>query len=145
MRTRIAGLFAVAVLSFAYSQAGENDERSPAAAKPDLVAIKFHADWCASCRRMGTLFEDLTTVSENQPVLFTRLDLTDRSSRTQARYLMTMLGLGDVWEQTGAGEKTGFIVLVDADTKQVVGQLSADQDLKQMKAALQETLSKTQS
>lgn len=104
--------------------------------KASIVALKFHADWCSSCRRMGTVFEDLATVAEDEPVLFSRLDLSDRSTRKQARYLMTMLRLEEVWNQGGAGKKTGFILLVDASTGKVLGKLTDDDDLKQMKAAL---------
>tara|TARA_E500000331_G_C17267879_1_gene717890 strand:+ start:2873 stop:3037 length:165 start_codon:yes stop_codon:yes gene_type:complete len=26
---------------------------------PELIAIKFHADWCGSCKLMGSTFEEL--------------------------------------------------------------------------------------
>lgn len=90
------------------------------------------------------MFEGLATVAEDEPVLFVRLDLTDRSSRREAHYLMTMLNLQSVWEQAGAGNKTGFILLIDADDRQVSGQLTADQDLKQMKTALLDAVAKSQ-
>lgn len=123
---------------------GTADGADPAAVvRPEVIAIKLHADWCASCRRMGSVFEDLATVAEDEPVLFARLDLTDRSSRKQAEYLMSMMNLQDAWKQAGAGEKTGVILLVDADNRQVLGQLTADQDLKQMKAALLDVVAKT--
>jgi hypothetical protein len=87
---------------------------------------------------MGTIFEDLAIVAEEEPVLFAELDLTDRRTRKQAEYLMSLLDLDQVWDQAGSGAKTGFILLVDAESRQPIGQLSADQDLKQMKAAMLE-------
>jgi len=150
MRLLTLGFFAVVILSLLKVQpATAQSETRPLstaqqATSPEVIAIKFHADWCGSCRRMGSVFEDLATVAEDQPVLFTQLDLTDRSSRKQAEYLMSLLKLGQIWEEAGAGEKTGFILLVDADNHEVLGQLTADQDLKQMKAALADTVTKAQ-
>jgi thiol-disulfide isomerase/thioredoxin len=143
MRSLLSGLFFMGILSLVTIASAQNaDKRIETNGKPDVIAIKFHADWCGTCRRMGSVFEDLTTVAEEEPVLFTRLDLTDSSSRKQARYLMTTLGLNEVWQASGAGEKTGFILLVDAGSKKVVGRLTAEQDLKQMKANLLDVVAK---
>ncbi|MEX2307155.1 MAG: thioredoxin domain-containing protein [Pirellulales bacterium] len=142
MRAFVVGLLTLGLLTVIHMPTAGADEQAKASGKPQIVAVKFHADWCGSCRRMGSVFEDLAIVSEDEPVLFARLDLTDRRSRKQAAYLMTMLGLQEAWEGAGAGQKTGFILLIDPATKQPVGQLTADQDVKQMKAALLDVLSK---
>lgn len=128
----IASLMLLVIITTARAQ----EQSEPASDKPEVIALKFHADWCATCRRMGTIFEDLAVVAEEEPVMFAELDLTDRRTRQQAEYLMSLLDLDQVWNQAGSGTKTGFILLVDAENRQPVGQLSADQDLKQMKAAV---------
>lgn len=119
-------------------------QEQPQTDKPEVIALKFHADWCATCRRMGPIFEDLATVTEEEPVLFTELDLTDRSTRKQAEYLLSLLNLEPVWKQAGAGEKTGFILLVDVDSRQPLARLTADQNLKQMKAAVLKAVTQTE-
>lgn len=145
MRILVLGLFAVFILSALNIQSVLSESDTPTQGNrkpkqgnrnPSVIAIKFHADWCGSCRRMGSVFEDLTTVTEEEPVLFVRLDLTDRSSRKQAQYLMSMLNLQHVWEQFGTGQKTGFILLVDVDSRRALEKLTAGHDLKQMKAVL---------
>lgn len=144
MRSLLAGLFLVGVVSLVASASAQNvATRLKTDDQPQVIAIKFHADWCGTCRRMGTVFEDLATVAEDEPVLFTELDLTDRSSRKQASYLMNTLGLSQIWQEAGAGERTGFILLVDAGNKKVAGTLTADQDLKQMKAGLLDVVANT--
>lgn len=135
---------AIAVLIIVVPTVAWANEADADAKEPQLVAIKLHADWCGSCRRMGPVFEDLGTVMEEAPVLFVHLDLTDRASRKQAAYLMEMMGLSEVWHQYDSGKKTGLIVVVDADTKKPVTHLTADQTLKQMKAALEESLQQSQ-
>ncbi|MEX0642467.1 MAG: thioredoxin domain-containing protein [Pirellulales bacterium] len=132
------GLLPPVQLSIAHA-----DKQSSSSNTPEIVAVKFHADWCGSCRRMGTAFEDLSVVSENKPVLFTTLDLTDNRTRKQAAYLMSMLRFQEAWKECGAGQKTGFVLLIDPATQQPIGRLTADQDLKQMKAAFQEAVAKT--
>jgi len=132
-----------AALAVASSAEAADSAAASSPESPRLVAIKLHADWCGSCRKMGSVFEDLGTVMEDSPVLFVRLDLTDGASRSQAAYLMEMMGLGGVWRRYDSGKKTGLIAVVDTDTKKTVAALNADQNLKQMKAVLQETLEKT--
>lgn len=111
---------------------GVEIERAPAPAPPQLVAVKFHADWCRLCQRMGTIFDDLADRLDGQPVLFVEVDITNETTRRQSAYLAAGLGLDEVWQ--AHGRAAGFILLVDAQTKQVVGRLNADLSLDQMAA-----------
>ncbi len=142
MPVYLKAIFILGLLSLLYCPAALAEEAADSANMPRVVAVKFHADWCGSCRRMGTVFEDLAVVSENEPVLFATLDLTDNRTRKQAEYLMSMLGFQEAWNDGGAGQKTGFILLIDPTTQKPIGRLTADQDLKQMKAAVQEAVAK---
>ena len=102
---------------------------STAPASPETLAVKFHADWCGSCKRMGPVFEDLRNKYDGQPVLFVELDLTNGTTRAQAEYLATALGFGEVY---AANQGTGFILLLDATSRQTLAKLTADQDIKAM-------------
>lgn len=100
---------------------------------PDIVAVKFHADWCGSCKRMGTVFEDLRNKYDGKPVLFVELDLTNGTTRTQAEFLAAALGFGDVYAQN---QGTGFILLLDGKSRQQLAKLTADQNIKAMGAEI---------
>ena len=104
-----------------------------APSSPDVVAVKFHADWCGSCKRMGTVFEDLRNKYDGKPVLFVELDLTNGTTRTQAEYLAAALGFGDVYAQN---QGTGFILLLDGKSGQQLAKLTADQNIKAMGAEI---------
>ena len=104
-----------------------------APASPDLLAVKFHADWCGSCKKMGTVFEDLRNKYDGKSVLFVTLDLTNGTTRSQAEYLASALGFGDVYAQNAG---TGFILLLDGKSRQQLAKLTADQNIKAMGAEL---------
>ncbi|MEM7048544.1 MAG: thioredoxin domain-containing protein [Acidobacteriota bacterium] len=102
-------------------------------AEPEIVAVKFHADWCGSCKKMGSLFEDLTNKYDGKSVLFVTLDLTNGTTRAQAEYLAAALGFGEAF---AAHPGTGFVLLLDGETRKPLVKLTADQNIKQMGAEL---------
>lgn len=103
-------------------------------AGPTIIAVKFHADWCGYCKAMGDVYEEMQAKFDRQPVLWITLDQTREHGRTQAEYLAYALNMKDIWSEHGG--KTGFILLVNAETGQVVEKLTHDQTLKQMGAKL---------
>jgi len=134
----VAGL----ATSFAWAhaepvQATSADDEN-VAAPPEVIALKFHADWCGSCRAMGPIFTDLGNKFDTKPVLFLELDHTSEPSRRQAEYLAAALGLQEVWEENGG--TTGFILLIDANTREVLAKLTKDQDIKVMGSQLLEAI-----
>jgi len=109
-----------------------------AARHAKVMAIKFHADWCGSCKAMGPVFEEMQAKFDQEPVLYIELDHTRQFDRRQSTYMAHSLGLDSVWEDNGG--KTGFILLVDATTKTVLQRLTHEQGLKQMGGALQDAV-----
>ncbi len=107
---------------------------------PKVIAVKFHADWCGFCKTMGPAFEELQAKFDQEPVLYVEFDQTREFNRRQSAYLANTLGLQDAWKEDGG--KTGFVLLIDANTKKVVQRLTHEQNLKQMGAALQDAVGK---
>lgn len=105
---------------------------------PRVIAAKFHADWCALCQKMGPTFEDLQAEVDEEPVLYVTFDLTDDFDRRQSQYLAHAMNVQDVWkEQAG---KTGFVLLIDCDSRQVVQTLTHDQSAADMSKAVHAAL-----
>lgn len=136
----ITVLVAMAGLAIAQSPRTTSTQRqASSAAGPKVIAIKFHADWCGSCKAMGPVFEEMQAKYDQQPVLYVRLDLTREAGRRQAQYMAHALGMGDdIWSEYGG--KTGFVLLVDGTTGEVIEKLTPDQNLKAMGAALQDAV-----
>ena len=100
---------------------------------PQIVAVKFHGDWCGSCRKMGTAFTDLQNKLDGSPILFVQLDLTNNTTKHQAVLLASTLGLSKAYTENPG---TGFVLLIDAQSKKVVKRLTADMTFKQVAAEI---------
>lgn len=126
----VSGIFAQTNLSML-----QIEESTPA-----VIAVKFHADWCGSCKAMGPVFEELQAKYDVQPVLYITLDYTHNFDRHQSKYLATTLGLEKIWADNGG--KTGFILLINGHTKEVMETLTRSHNLKQMGTILIDTVDK---
>ena len=129
-------VLAVAVLLFVV--------RRPAVANPALtgmpriVAVQFHADWCKPSREISPRVDDLRMRYGDDGVLFVEVDLTTEQTRHQAGYLMTALGLDEVWKQQNG--RTGELLLVDRIEGRVLTTLDHQDELPLMTAALDRVL-----
>ncbi|MEM7624636.1 MAG: thioredoxin family protein [Planctomycetota bacterium] len=133
MRRSMWSVLAVAlVMAATPSVLSAGESEAPAA--PELVVVKFHADWCGSCQAMGDTFENLTAKLDSEPVLFVELDQTTTADRKQAGFLMNAMDGEAVWGEYGG--KTGFILLLDPQDMAVVGKLTKDMGFKDMVKAI---------
>lgn len=106
---------------------------------PDVMVIAFHADWCPGCQALGPkLMKEVIPSLTDEPSLFVKLDQTDRNSR-QAEYMLASLGLGHLWAEYGG--KTGFALVVDTETRQVVDKLTHKQASSQMSQVVKAAIS----
>lgn len=142
MRTRFKTLLAVPAAAVLFTAIGSIGWSVPAQDPPDqpprLIAIKFHADWCGYCKAMGPVFEELQAKYDQEPVLYLEFDQTREFDRRQSAFMAHTLGLERVWDEHGG--TTGFVLLIDPESKRVLKRLGHEQNLKQMGAAIQETL-----
>lgn len=123
-----------ASLSGAHAQATDSDRAT-------VIAVKFHADWCGSCKAMGSAFSDLGDKFDSEPVLFVTFDLTNDLTTRRARLLAQALRLDKVWTQNAP--KTGFVLLVDAGRMEILDKLTKDDDFKMMGEKLLKAVSTT--
>ncbi len=116
------------------SEPRQSEAQREAARSPQVMVVALHADWCSKCQVLSPkLMNEVAPTLAKNGALFVKIDQTDKDS-TQAEYLMAALGLGDLWTEHGG--KTGYALLVDPQSKRVVGTLKADQSADAMKASI---------
>lgn len=108
-------------------------KQAAAAEAPKVIAVNFYADWCPGCKSLKPKLEEAMKDAAGQPLLTVKLDQTDKESK-QAEYMLAALDLGDLWKEHAG--KTGFVLLVDAKTKQVVKTITYKQEVKEITSAL---------
>ena len=100
-------------------------------AKPAVIAVMMHADWCGSCKSLDPKVTQAREEAklDEQDVLFVTFDLTDDTTKAQSKMMAAALGIAEVYE-SNAG-KTGFMLLVNAESgdklARVTNKLKADE------------------
>lgn len=131
MMASTAFLLTVVVLS----AFGVQDTQEPKRAElPQLIALRFHANWCGPCAKLAPSYDALKTAFQDKSVLFLTLDFTDTPERKQSEYLAGTLGLEDIWRDNSM--TTGRILIIDRESKKIVSTFSSTQQLAEMKKAL---------
>ena len=100
---------------------------------PRIIALNFYADWCPGCKALKPKLDEAMKDVTSKPLLSVKLDQTDKESK-QAEFMLSVLGLGDLWKEHAG--KTGYVLLVDATTKKVVGTIKYTQEVKDIKTTL---------
>lgn len=87
-------------------------------ARPQLILVKFHADWCPLCGQLEKPFDASASELATEDILFVRLDRTDKKTSHQSKLHMQTLGLGKYWDEYS--KKNGQMVLFNGHTGEVV-------------------------
>ena len=101
-----------------------------------VVAAMSHADWCGSCKALDPKIEAVRADNSFDGVQFLALDYTERDA--DAFYAMAAeAGI----EQTirtrfQDGVKTGFVMLIDLDTGEILAELNKDMNEADMAAVI---------
>ena len=132
MKTLKSGIFTLLGLLILAGAPTQNINAAEAGSQPKIIAVKFHADWCGTCKVMGPVFTDLRNKLDGKPVLFVELDFTNATTRHQAMLLASALGISQALKENPG---TGFILLFDKK-RQVTGKHTSCQTLKEIAAAI---------
>jgi len=133
MKKLVAVLGLFLAMSFIPSKAIAQDNNT----ETELMVVKFHADWCGSCRALGPVLTDLTNKLDGKPVLFINLDFTNNTTKHQSKLLASSLGIRSIVDHNNA---TGFLLVIDSKTKEVKAKLTKNHSVKEMAAEINSLL-----
>lgn len=124
-------LAAVTLIAFATESVNAQCGKKTASAEKSskLYALTFHADYCGACKKLKPNVMELQTKTEGESVEWVSFDFTSAESKEKSEELATELGVADLYKENQA---TGFVLLVDADSKEEVGKLTSNQSSDEM-------------
>ncbi|MGF1657097.1 MAG: hypothetical protein ACFCU3_08985 [Verrucomicrobiales bacterium] len=130
--TPLAVICALALLGINSLAAAEQ------AQKPQVIGLMLYSDTCASCQVLDPKIEAAKADFKDQALLFATLDHSNDGSKQQASLLAHALGLGELYK---AQEKaSGFMLLVNAESGEVLATLTRDMSDEDIKAAFTKAL-----
>ena len=107
------------------------------AEEPEIVAATFSAAWCAPCRILEPRLAGVIPRFADDPVKFVKLDFT-RGPHEEVEALARREGLSDVYRRFGGA--SGFTLLVDRETGEVIDMLTIDHSDRAMRAAIAQAI-----
>ncbi|MEM8770501.1 MAG: thioredoxin domain-containing protein [Pseudomonadota bacterium] len=109
--------------------------------EPEIIAATFSSAWCSSCKILEPRLRDVAPEFADSPVKFVKLDFTF-GQRGEIEDQARAEGLEDIYPQYKGA--TGFTLLVDADTGEIVDSLTINHSPKAMRAAIARALAAAQ-
>jgi hypothetical protein len=106
--------------------------------EPKIVGLMFWADTCASCKVLDPKIQAVKGEFTERPILFATFDHSNDVTKAQAAMLAAALGVGDIYK---AQEKaSGFLILVDAKTRQPIAKLTRDMSEEDIRTEINKAL-----
>lgn len=104
--------------------------------KPHTIALYFYADWCPNCQKITPKYEKVReqALLDRENILFVTMDLTDKPRIHQSILLAQALGLGDFLKQQGSA--TGYIAILNAQTKVEVSRIDSTHSIESIENML---------
>jgi len=103
-------------------------QEAQTAENPKIVAITMHADWCGTCQELNPKVENVQSDFEDEGVLFEKFDFTDDFTIKQSRLMANWIGIGDLFIESQERGATGYIILIDGETHEVIGRITNEKN-----------------
>lgn len=108
-----------------------------------VIGVKMDADWCGKCKVMNPKMDNVMPEFKGDDILFVKFNMTDDFTIQQAGKLAERMNLSTLFEENKGS--TGYMVLVNADTGEVLHTLQSDQSEEELIRDIRRTLESAQS
>lgn len=105
--------------------------------EPEVIAATFSSAWCSACKILEPRLAEIIPDFSDRPVKFVKLDFTfgergdtEQQARTE--------GLGDIYPRFKGA--TGFTLLVDSETGEIIDSLTMNHSKDAMRAAIAQSI-----
>jgi thiol-disulfide isomerase/thioredoxin len=104
---------------------------------PEIIAATFESAWCSSCKILVPRLSQVVPDFADKPVKFVSLDFTF-GQRDDIQAQAEAEGLAELYPRFKGA--TGFTLLVDADTGEILDSLTVNHSTQAMRAAIAQSL-----
>ena len=105
--------------------------------EPEIVAATFSSAWCSSCKILKPRLADVIPEFSDKPIKFVEFDFT-LGQRGEIADQAEAEGLSDIYPRFKGA--TGFTLLVDTDTGEIVDMLTINHTERAMRAAIAQSI-----
>lgn len=127
------GLVALVLIASVGGAPATADDAPAACSSQKPYVVKIHADWCASCRALESVWERIKSDLGDQATAVT-LDVSDRVAYTESQAAAERLGISEFFAQYRS--KTGTIAVLDCRSGKPVAVMNAERDFEKYRAAV---------
>ncbi|MEL7491617.1 MAG: thioredoxin domain-containing protein [Pseudomonadota bacterium] len=107
------------------------------AGEPEILAATFASAWCSSCKILEPRLAKVMPAFRDQPVKFIDLDFTFGKTKAHQE-LAAENGFEDAYERFKSG--TGYTLLIDAQTGDVIDVITMNHSAQAMRAAIAQAI-----
>lgn len=134
------GALLAAIAAFAlFARRPAESGRETFAGKAEVIAATFNSQWCSACKILKPRLLKVIPTFSGEPVKFVEYDLT--FGPDGARQHAEADGLAGVYDRFA--KATGYTLLIDADTGEIVDMLTIKHDAGAMRAAISRALERS--
>lgn len=105
--------------------------------EPEVIAATFESAWCSACKILKPRLAEVIPDFADKPVKFVSLDFTF-GERADIEQQAAAEGLADIYPRFKGA--TGFTLLVDRDTGEIIDSLTISYNEKAMRAAIAQSI-----
>ena len=128
----------VAIFALTGREAAADSDYQYAGA-PEVVAATFSSSWCSSCKILVPRLADVIPSFADQPVKFVELDFTF-GQREEIEKQAKAEGLDKIYPHYKGA--TGFTLLVDSETGDIIDTLTINHSKDAMRAAIAQAVAR---
>jgi thiol-disulfide isomerase/thioredoxin len=138
-RDLVTGLFLAAAAGafFMFARTPATNVETAYDGEPELIAATFASAWCSACKILKPRLARAIKDFDGKPVKFVEYDFTF-GKREEAREAASKDGVLNLYDRLAGA--TGFTVLVDAETGEVIDTLTMNHSRKAMGESIERAL-----
>lgn len=107
-----------------------------------IIGVKMDADWCGKCKVLNPKLNNVMPEFKGEDILFLKFNMTDEFTIQQTEKLAQRLNLSELFEEHKGS--TGYMVLLDATTGEVLHTLLSDLTEAELHDQIQSTIAGNQ-